>query len=348
MWQHVKLSVQIHPWDTLACCWDDKQPTNQQTPPTFLYLIQPNIPTVPTDVFSSPNKPFLPVPTSPFQPVPTSPFQPVPTSPFQPVPTSLFQPVPTSPFQPVPTSPFQPVPTSPSCLFQIIFSAYPSCSFLPISVALFYLSQLPFSAYPNWPFLPITVAPFCLSQLTFSAYPNCPFLPIPTDLFLSRDRLWSDNAPQHRWYGEEGQQSPALCCSLSPRRNDAAKSHAEPKQTYAQHFLDGWCLLLEVFIDMLVQAFHHSCKKIKKLKKIKWKQIKVKPLAAYIKEMFTHFMTDFQMEVWFKVHLKHLLFKTHILSLSHCSNKLLAATCSSQMCWWQKHQSTGRLYVQPV
>ena len=32
MWQHVKLSVQIRPWDTLACCWDVKQPTNKQTP----------------------------------------------------------------------------------------------------------------------------------------------------------------------------------------------------------------------------------------------------------------------------------------------------------------------------
>ena len=31
MWQHVKLSEQIHPWDTLACCWDVKQPTNKQT-----------------------------------------------------------------------------------------------------------------------------------------------------------------------------------------------------------------------------------------------------------------------------------------------------------------------------
>ena len=26
--QHVKLSVQIRPWDTLACCWDVKQATN--------------------------------------------------------------------------------------------------------------------------------------------------------------------------------------------------------------------------------------------------------------------------------------------------------------------------------
>ena len=31
MWQHVKLSEQIRPWDTLACCWDVKQPTNKQT-----------------------------------------------------------------------------------------------------------------------------------------------------------------------------------------------------------------------------------------------------------------------------------------------------------------------------
>ena len=32
MWQHVKkLSEQIRRWDTLACCWDVKQPTNKQT-----------------------------------------------------------------------------------------------------------------------------------------------------------------------------------------------------------------------------------------------------------------------------------------------------------------------------
>ena len=31
MWQHVKLSEQIRPWDTLACCWDVRQPTNKQT-----------------------------------------------------------------------------------------------------------------------------------------------------------------------------------------------------------------------------------------------------------------------------------------------------------------------------
>ena len=29
MWQHVKLSEQTRPWDTLACCWDVKQPTNK-------------------------------------------------------------------------------------------------------------------------------------------------------------------------------------------------------------------------------------------------------------------------------------------------------------------------------
>ena len=28
VWQHVKLSEQIRPWDTLTCCWDVKQPPN--------------------------------------------------------------------------------------------------------------------------------------------------------------------------------------------------------------------------------------------------------------------------------------------------------------------------------
>ena len=32
MWQHVKLSEQIRPWDTLACCWDVKQATNNNIP----------------------------------------------------------------------------------------------------------------------------------------------------------------------------------------------------------------------------------------------------------------------------------------------------------------------------
>ena len=31
VWQHVKLSEQIRPRNTLAYCWDAKQPTNQQT-----------------------------------------------------------------------------------------------------------------------------------------------------------------------------------------------------------------------------------------------------------------------------------------------------------------------------
>ena len=34
VWQHVKLSERIRPGDTLACCWDVKQPTNN-TPPPF-------------------------------------------------------------------------------------------------------------------------------------------------------------------------------------------------------------------------------------------------------------------------------------------------------------------------
>ena len=38
VWQHVQLSEQISPWDTLACCWDVKQPTNNQTNPRFQSL----------------------------------------------------------------------------------------------------------------------------------------------------------------------------------------------------------------------------------------------------------------------------------------------------------------------
>ena len=33
VWQHVKLSEQICPWDTPACCWNIKQPTNKLTEP---------------------------------------------------------------------------------------------------------------------------------------------------------------------------------------------------------------------------------------------------------------------------------------------------------------------------
>ena len=29
VWQHVKLSEQIRPWETLACCWNVKQPTSK-------------------------------------------------------------------------------------------------------------------------------------------------------------------------------------------------------------------------------------------------------------------------------------------------------------------------------
>ena len=31
VWQHVQFSEQIRPWDTLACCRDVQQPTNQPT-----------------------------------------------------------------------------------------------------------------------------------------------------------------------------------------------------------------------------------------------------------------------------------------------------------------------------
>ena len=36
VWQHVKLSEQIRPWDTLACCWDVKQPTNNNSVTSIL------------------------------------------------------------------------------------------------------------------------------------------------------------------------------------------------------------------------------------------------------------------------------------------------------------------------
>ena len=34
----IKLSEQICPWDTLVCCWDDKQPTNKRTSVSILFL----------------------------------------------------------------------------------------------------------------------------------------------------------------------------------------------------------------------------------------------------------------------------------------------------------------------
>ena len=39
VWQHVKLSEQIRPWDTLACCWDVKQPTTNQPISCFINII---------------------------------------------------------------------------------------------------------------------------------------------------------------------------------------------------------------------------------------------------------------------------------------------------------------------
>ena len=39
VWQHVKLSEQIRPWDTLACCWDVKQPTNKQSSSAFDLMV---------------------------------------------------------------------------------------------------------------------------------------------------------------------------------------------------------------------------------------------------------------------------------------------------------------------
>ena len=35
VWQHVKLSKLIRPWDTLTCCWDVKQPTNNISPDRY-------------------------------------------------------------------------------------------------------------------------------------------------------------------------------------------------------------------------------------------------------------------------------------------------------------------------
>ena len=54
MWQHVKLSVQIRPWDILACCWDVKQPTNKKIPNRFLsstWYFDPPPPPLPLTFF---------------------------------------------------------------------------------------------------------------------------------------------------------------------------------------------------------------------------------------------------------------------------------------------------------
>ena len=39
VWQHVKLPEQICPWDTLAYCWDVKQPTNKLVIHLLLYFL---------------------------------------------------------------------------------------------------------------------------------------------------------------------------------------------------------------------------------------------------------------------------------------------------------------------
>ena len=44
VWQHVKLSEQIRPWDTLACCWYVKQPTNNNNPIRSSYPAQGLLP----------------------------------------------------------------------------------------------------------------------------------------------------------------------------------------------------------------------------------------------------------------------------------------------------------------
>ena len=63
VWQHVKLSVEIHPWDTLACCWDVKQPTNIICPlPVFRLSLWLSTSTV-SPVPSIPS-PTLPPPPS--------------------------------------------------------------------------------------------------------------------------------------------------------------------------------------------------------------------------------------------------------------------------------------------
>ena len=38
VWQHVKLSEQICPWGTLACCWDVKQATKNNNPARHVAL----------------------------------------------------------------------------------------------------------------------------------------------------------------------------------------------------------------------------------------------------------------------------------------------------------------------
>ena len=62
VWQHIKLSEQIRPWDTLACCWDVKQPTN-----SLLHLLWPD----PPNPFCLSQLLCLPPPPPPTPPFPS-------------------------------------------------------------------------------------------------------------------------------------------------------------------------------------------------------------------------------------------------------------------------------------
>ena len=60
VWQHVKLSEQFRPWDTLACCWDIKQPTNKLIK-TVCFATSPSPPSLPITLLY-PHSPFPPSP----------------------------------------------------------------------------------------------------------------------------------------------------------------------------------------------------------------------------------------------------------------------------------------------
>ena len=118
---------QIHPWDTLACCRDVKQPTNKppplpRLPLTYYTSLYPSL-----SYHTTPHPPFSSTHTSPnllYQPLPLSlllsyhpPFSSTQTSPnllYQPLPLSLllsYHP----PFSSTQTSPnllYQPLPLS--------------------------------------------------------------------------------------------------------------------------------------------------------------------------------------------------------------------------------------------
>ena len=66
VWQHVNLSEQIRPWDTLACCWDVKQPTDKQSPALSVFCCSVSIFVLsfvlmsPLFHVTSPGVPFVP------------------------------------------------------------------------------------------------------------------------------------------------------------------------------------------------------------------------------------------------------------------------------------------------